>query len=340
MMDFASAIAEKTLDSLMSDYPIVRDFFYNLNIRPLNTSLTLSEALQDTSDEWLEEFGLTRREIPGQLASFLDTMNSSEAERRISSLTIIGGVDKDGIPEDIELRIDAGTVVSVVGPTGSGKSRLLGDIECLAQGDTPTRRAILIDGSPVADDDRFRLGGKLVAQLSQNMNFVMDLTVAEFLEMHAHSRAVGPGAGGGPNGLVKTCFDRANCLSGEKFTLDDKVTSLSGGQSRALMIADCAYMSRSAIVLIDEIENAGVDRANAVALLTRAEKIVLISTHDPLLALSADKRVVIKNGGIRSVLETSGEERDILREISKIDGLLNNAREALRSGARVTLGNL
>ncbi|MDR1299262.1 MAG: ATP-binding cassette domain-containing protein [Oscillospiraceae bacterium] len=340
MIDFPSAVAERTLGSLISDYPIVRDFFLNLNIQPLDLSLTLSNALLDTSDEWLEEFGLTRFEIPYQLAKFLETMTSSEAERHVSSLTIIGGVDKDGSPEDIALRIGAGTVVSVVGPTGSGKSRLLGDIECLAQGDTPTRRSILIDGAPVAEDDRFRLGGKIVAQLSQNMNFVMDLTVAEFLDMHAHSRAVGAGADGGTEGLVKMCFDRANSLSGEKFTLGDKVTSLSGGQSRALMIADCAYMSRSAIVLIDEIENAGVDRAESISLLTRSEKIVLISTHDPLLALRADKRIVIKNGGIRSVLETSAEERDSLREIVKIDRLLNSARAALRSGSRVVFGNL
>jgi ABC-type lipoprotein export system ATPase subunit len=340
MMDFPSAIAERTLERLISEYPIVRDFFLNLSIRPLNLSLTLADALLDTSDEWLEEFGLTRFEIPGQLARFLETMTSSEAERHVSSLTIIGGADKDGAPEGIELRIGAGTVVSVVGPTGSGKSRLLGDIECLAQGDTPTGRFILIDDAPVAEDDRFRLGGKIVAQLSQNMNFVMDLTVAEFLDMHARSRAIGAGADGGTDGLVKMCFDRANCLSGEKFTLGDKVTSLSGGQSRALMIADCAYMSRSAIVLIDEIENAGVDRAESIALLTKAEKIVLISTHDPLIALRADKRVVIKNGGIKSVLETSVEERESLREIARIDGLLNSARAALRSGSRVILGNL
>lgn len=55
-------------------------------------------------------------------------------------------------------------------------------------------------------------------------------------------------------------FSMANELAGEKFTLDTKVTQLSGGQSRALMIADVACISSSPIVLIDEIENAGIDR--------------------------------------------------------------------------------
>ncbi|MDR1329594.1 MAG: ATP-binding cassette domain-containing protein, partial [Oscillospiraceae bacterium] len=282
-------IEEWTLRRLTEEYPIARDFFQNLNIPPLEDGLPLAEALLGASDDWLLEFGLTRDELPGQLAEFLRNMTATEAERPVKSLTILGGYDKLGIPENAELTVEAGTVISIVGPTGSGKSRLLGDIECLAQGDTPTGRRILIDGAAVDEDERFRLEGKIVAQLSQNMNFVMDLTVGEFLEMHARSRAVGASkSGGAAGGLIETCFECANSLAGEKFTLETKVTQLSGGQSRALMIADCAYMSRSAIVLIDEIENAGVDRREAISLLARAEKIVLISTHDPLLALGAD----------------------------------------------------
>ncbi|MDR1590074.1 MAG: ATP-binding cassette domain-containing protein [Oscillospiraceae bacterium] len=336
MTDFAAMIDSRALDIIISEYPVARDFFLNLNLPRLDASLTLADALEAASDEWLEEFGLTRSEIPDQLAQFLSSMTAAEIVRPISSLTILGGIDKDGNAENAELRVDAGTVISVVGPTGSGKSRLLGDIECLAQGDTPTRRTILIDGEAVSEEDRFRLGGGIVAQLSQNMNFVMDLTVAEFLEMHARSRAVAANPPAGAESLVGACFACANALAGEKFTPDTKVTQLSGGQSRALMIADCAYMSHSSIVLIDEIENAGVDRAESLALLTRSEKIVLISTHDPLLALSADKRVVIKNGGIYKILETSDEEKESLREIEKIDRLLGAARAALRGGERVT----
>lgn len=345
MTDFYEIVQTWPIERLIGEYPIVRDFFENLNIPPLDMSLMLSEALLSAEgdwktpgmdiDTWLAEFGLTRLEIPEQLASFLETMTATEEEKQVSQLTIVGGTNKHGEPEDIELAITPGTVVSIVGPTGSGKSRLLGDIECLAQGDTPTGRRVLIDGREVDEDERFRLEGKMVAQLSQNMNFVMDLTVSEFLEMHARSRAVANTATGEATELVKTCFECANSLAGEKFSLDTKVTQLSGGQSRALMIADCAYMSRSTIVLIDEIENAGVDRREAIALLAKSEKIVLISTHDPLLALGADKRIVIKNGGIFKILETTDEEKQSLAEIERIDKFLSDTRAALRSGERV-----
>ncbi len=64
----------------------------------------------------------------------------------------------------------------------------------------------------------------------------------------------------------------ANKLAGESFELDTPITSLSGGQSRALMIADTAILSESPIVLIDEIENAGIDRKKALKLLVKEEK--------------------------------------------------------------------
>lgn len=309
---------------------MARDFFRNLNLPPLPPHMTLVDALTDVDAELLADFGMTRVEIPEMLATFLGAMTAEEDARAIASLTVIGGRDKDGSPETATLTLSTGSVAAIVGPTGSGKSRLLADIECLARGDTPTRRRVLINGAEVDDDERFRLGGRLIAQLSQNMNFVMDVSVGEFLEMHARSRS----RGNDPE-AVRECFECANSLAGEQFSLETKVTQLSGGQSRALMIADCAYISRSPIVLIDEIENAGVDRRRAVDTLLRREKIVLISTHDPLLALGADLRVVIRNGGMYKILETSDGERARYAEFLALDAKLSEARTLLRLGERL-----
>jgi ABC-type lipoprotein export system ATPase subunit len=241
------------------------------------------------------------------------------------SITIIGGRDKDGLPEDFTLTLHTGDILCVVGPTGAGKSRLLEDISVLAQGDTPTGRRILLDGGEPSPEQRYSLEGKLVAQLSQNMNFIMDLTVREFILMHGESRGV-PTRGlnaaldivsnlepdmvlnlisdNGPDNdvaeapdfdlvedtLVSRIVDAANRLTGEALSADTPVTQLSGGQSRALMIADTALLSPSPLVLIDELENAGVDRRRALDLLVGEDKIVLVSTHDPVLALLGRRR--------------------------------------------------
>ena len=254
-------------------------------------------------------------------------------EQKVESITLLPGYNKKGEKEGYEeLVIKAGEIVAIVGPTGSGKSRLLADIEWGAQGDTPTKRTVLVNGELMDAKKRFSPSYKLVAQLSQNMNFVMDLSVKEFIEFHAESRLIQD-----KEGAVKNIIEAANNLAGEKFNLDTPITALSGGQSRALMIADTAILSSSPIVLIDEIENAGIDRKKALELLVSKEKIVLMATHDPALALYADKRIVIKNGGIASVIETSKKEKEILAELEIMDAKIQNMRTRLRAGEELGL---
>lgn len=332
MIDFYEIVKNTPLDELIEKYPIVNDFMVNMNLGELDTALPLAKAVENADEEWLEEIGTDAEDAKLQLVDFLSALSSPEdVITHLDSITIVGGRDKSGEAEDIELTVRSGEVVSIVGPTGSGKSRLLGDIECMAQGDTPTGRRIKINGRYPDDDLRFELEGHLVAQLSQNMNFVMDLSVKKFLEMHAKSRFCE-----NADEIVQQCFEHANELAGEKFTDDVKVTQLSGGQSRALMIADTAYMSSSPIVLIDEIENAGIDRKQAISILAKNDKIVFISTHDPLLALSADRRIVIKNGGISKVIETTAEERESQEMIEKLDNTIMNIRNMLRHGELIT----
>jgi ABC-type lipoprotein export system ATPase subunit len=249
-------------------------------------------------------------------------------EQPVTSLTVLPGHDKSGMPENfVELTFLAGDVVCVVGPTGSGKSRLLADIEWLAQHDTPTGRAILVNGETPDLSGRYAGTGRLVAQLSQNMNFVMDATVSEFLTLHGESRGIE---------LTDTTraeiLAAANRLTGEPLSPDQQLTELSGGQSRALMIADTALLSSSPIVLIDEIENAGINRHAAIEVLRGADKIVLVATHDPSLALSAPRRIVIAHGAIREVRARSIAEEQLAERLHTLDDLQESLRAAIRSG--------
>ena len=155
----------------------------------------------------------------------------------------------------------------------------------------------------------------------------MDLSAEEFIRMHAESRLVTD-----PEEKVQQILTQANQLAGETFKPDTPVTSLSGGQSRALMISDMAFLSKSPIVLIDEIENAGIDRKKALDLLVREEKIILMATHDPILALMGDKRLVIKNGGIARIIESSEAERKNLVALEELDNKLLALRNRIRLG--------
>lgn len=327
-----SDLLQQSLADLFKKRPYLRDFFAALAITVPLKKITLGDFLAMQPAEHLAEFALDHTTLIQQCLDFIAQMERFQRQEQtaIRLVTVKAGRDKSGRSEQLDLELHAGEVICVVGPTGSGKSCLLSDIECLAQRDTPSGRQVLIDGA-VPDESR-RLSGEqqLVAQLSQNMNFVMDLTVQEFVRMHAESRLVSD-----LQQRIETIFSTAVELAGEPFTLNTPVTALSGGQSRALMIADVACLSSSPIVLIDEIENAGIDRRHALQLLAKREKVVLMATHDPLLALSGDRRIAIRNGGIVAILETSEEERAGLVQLVALDRKLARLREQVRRGERV-----
>lgn len=325
------SLSVMTLKELFSSYPYALDFFSSLPNLQQSEESSVAAYIAAIEEDTLQDLGIGRQEFLDQFLAFMIQMEKLKEDKiKIESITIIGGNDKYGKAEEIELTIHAGEIICIVGPTGSGKSRLLADIEWVAQQDTPTNRKILINGQLPDMRCRFSVEHKLVAQLSQNMNFIMDLTVEEFVSMHAESRMLENIEEVTSNIIVK-----ANELAGEEFAPDTPVTSLSGGQSRALMIADTAYLSSSPIVLIDEIENAGIDRQSALRLLIDKQKIVLMATHDPILALMGDKRIVIKNGGISKVIPTSEKERGNLVRLTAIDRKMLAIREVLRSGGQI-----
>ena len=61
----------------------------------------------------------------------------------INKITIIGGIGKNGQPEKVErFDLKMGDIISIVGPTGCGKTTLINDIELFANKNTPSERQI------------------------------------------------------------------------------------------------------------------------------------------------------------------------------------------------------
>ncbi len=323
-----------SIGDLFLKFPYTKDFFID-HLVPYkgHENYTINQLFNNMDEEVIEDNAINTELFISSLVEYIELMNSYFASEQVveNTVTIYPGTYKDGTDENFtKIEISKGEIISIVGPTGSGKSRLLADIEWAANEDTPTKRKVLINGRVLEPHERFSASNKLVAQLSQNMNFVMDLSVREFLDLHATSRMVE-----NKEEMIIKIYDKANELAGEGFSEDTPITELSGGQSRALMIADTAILSKSPIILIDEIENAGIDRQKALELLISEDKIVLMSTHDPILALMGDKRIVINNGGIESVIETSEEERSILSKLENLDKTLMDMRNRLRLGKRL-----
>jgi len=111
-----------------------------------------------------------------------------------------------------------------------------------------------------------------------------------------------------------------------------RMTALSGGQTRSLLIADAISISSAPIVLLDEVESGGIFKENVIASLKSHKKAVLFVTHDPLLALLSDRRIVMRNGAVGAVLQPEGREKKNLSLISDMDVFLSRMREKIRAG--------
>lgn len=256
----------------------------------------------------------------------------------IEHITLVGGRGRSGQAEPVTtLTLSMGNVVSIVGPTGSGKTTLINDLELFADGTTPSRRRVLVNGQapdPALRDDPSR---HPIALITQHTTFLSDLPVAEFLRIHADIRHTTRPA---REAIIEETLAFANQLTGEPVPPEVRMTELSGGQTRALLVADAVIIGDAPIVLLDEIENAGIHRMRALELLRRHRKIFVFVTHDPYIPLLSDLRVVMAGGAMMRVICSGAAERRLAQRVRAADDVLAGFRERIRNGGEFTLDEL
>ena len=160
------------------------------------------------------------------------------------------------------------------------------------------------------------------------MRFVLDATVGEFVALHASCRdACVP---------VQEVVELANEITPEAIDVAMGLGQLSGGQTRALMIADVACICDSPVVLVDEIENAGINKDAALRVLCDASKLVLVVTHDPHTALMARTRIVMANGAVSAVRTRTSAEEGLFDELRQMYERQMALQECVRKGEALT----
>ncbi len=259
-------------------------------------------------------------------------VRKNKSTMEVNKITLFGGYGKDGSEEQVkEFSMEVGDIVSIVGPTGCGKTTLINDIELFANQNTPSGRRVSINDEPVPEDFIFDPSNHPIALISQHTNFLSDLPVEEFLTIHATVRGATD-----IESIITETLDFANELTGEAIMRDIGMTELSGGQTRSLLIADAVVIGNSPIILLDEIENAGIHRTKALELLKRYKKIFVFVTHDPCIALMSDFRIVMKNGAMQRLIVTQPEEKKVVGKMKQIDDMMLDFRQIIRSGDELT----
>jgi len=192
----------------------------------------------------------------------------------VSDLTVRFG--ESTVLHDVDLRLEAGEIVTLVGPNGSGKSTLLG---ALLGGVTPQRGRIE------------RAPGLRIGYVPQRLvlDATLPMTVERFLRLprrtstrrigEALERAGVPGIGG------------------------RQMAALSGGQFQRALLAR-AILEEPELLILDEA-TAGLDQPGAAAFYQRIEEVraetgcgVLMVSHDLHVVMSASDRVICLNGHV------------------------------------------
>ena len=195
----------------------------------------------------------------------------------------------------IDLTVEKGEFVAVVGPSGSGKSTLMNLLGCL---DTPTEGIYRIGGEAVAGLTRDRLAdvrNRRVGFVFQAFNLLPKISAFENVEMPLVF-------GGVP---VKRRRERAAEVLervGLGDRMDHKPTELSGGQMQRVAIARALAMDPD-IVLADEPTGnldttSGSDIMGIFLDLAAQGRTLIVITHDLALARRAGRIVEIRDGKI------------------------------------------
>lgn len=193
----------------------------------------------------------------------------------------------------IDLQIDVGETVAIIGPSGSGKSTLL---RCINMLEEPSSGAVLFKGRDITDVrvDLNRLRGRM-GIVFQHYNLFPHLTVKDNIALALRKvRRLGPAQAG----------QRAQ-EELARVGLEDKAgarpSQLSGGQQQRVAIARALAM-RTDVLLCDEITSALdpelVGEVLAVLRgLAEARMTMVLVTHEMSFARDVASRLVFMDGG-------------------------------------------
>jgi putative ABC transport system ATP-binding protein len=212
--------------------------------------------------------------------------------RGVSRIYDLGHVQVAAL-QGVDLTVEPGDFLAIIGPSGSGKSTLMNIVGCL---DRPTAGTYTLDGTPIAeldDDGLARLRSRTIGFVFQSYNLLPRTSALENVATPLLYQGVSR----------KDRLARARTAL-ERLGLGDRVnhvpTELSGGQQQRVAIAR-ALVTEPALLLADE-PTGNLDShsgAEVMAILTQlnaAGRTIVMITHDVHVASAARRQVHVLDG--------------------------------------------
>ena len=197
--------------------------------------------------------------------------------------------------DGIDLTIDQGEFVAIVGSSGSGKSTAMNIIGCLDVPTSGTYRLGGVDVSTMDDDQQAEIRNKMLGFIFQQYNLIPKLTVLENVELPLLYAGV-------PAAERKARSLRALARVGLEGKQKNLPSQLSGGQQQRVSIAR-ALAGDPSVILADEPTGALDSRTGREVLgflkkLNREGDTVVLITHDNSIAVKADRIIRLQDGKI------------------------------------------
>lgn len=210
---------------------------------------------------------------------------------------------------EVDLTINAGEFVAIMGPSGSGKSTFMNVVGCL---DRPSEGQYFLaekEVSRMSDNELAEVRNKYIGFVFQSYNLLPRTTALKNVELPL----LYAGAKDRTN-RAKAALDKVGLLQ----RLDHKPNQLSGGQQQRVAIAR-AIVTDPVMILGDE-PTGNLDTRTSEEImalfqeLNRAGKTVIIVTHEEDVAMHCKRIVRFRDGRIQKdeVVENPVDARDVL----------------------------
>lgn len=197
---------------------------------------------------------------------------------------------------NINLEIKKGEFLSIMGPSGHGKTTLLQIIGLL---DKPTSGDVIINGVKVnglSDNELAKFRNRVLGFVFQQYNLINRMTVLENIEIPLIVRGIPR------NKRIEMVREALIMAGGDLTWLTKKPTQLSGGQQQRVAIAR-AIVGNPEIILADE-PTGNLDTESSKIImetfikLNNAGKTIIMVTHNPEIAMCSKRIVLIRDGTI------------------------------------------